>query len=89
MQLFKLLLELQAESSQFANSPEDQQMWYNRGYANGMIKALDELGYQGQMPPDIVRDQLGSGERVSLWGKAYVHGEETGYREVFEISQTL
>lgn len=84
-QLRDLVVKLQAETSHYSNSPEDQQSWYNRGYANGMILAMEQLGHQSDLQGVVEQDQVSAGERAMLWGKAYVHGEETGYREVYEI----
>ena len=32
----------------FLGEPGDQQLWYNRGYANGMVLALLRLGQAGR-----------------------------------------
>jgi hypothetical protein len=84
-QLNELVARLYAETDGFADNPGDAQLWYNRGYANGMVRALIELG-QGETvtvapdPEDIV-----AGQEMLAWGKAYLHGMETGYRETFEV----
>lgn len=84
-QLLDLAIKLQSETPDFSTSPEDQQGWYNRGYASGIILALGKLGHQADLQGVVEQDQISAGERAMMWGKAYVHGEETGYREVYEI----
>lgn len=86
-QLLDLLVRLYDETAGFADDPGDTQLWYNRGYANGMVKALGELGQGDEVvrrispdPADVI-----SGHEVMAWGKAYRHGEETGYRETFDV----
>ena len=85
-QLIDLVSRLYDETSGFLNTPEDQQLWYNRGYANGIVKVLDESGYDCRLrervdpdPEEIIDDQ-----RMMPWGKAYVHGLEMGERECRE-----
>lgn len=86
-QLLDLVARLYDESAGFADNPGDAQLWYNRGYANGMVKALAELGQQaavaGRIQPDA--DDVNVGHEVMAWGKAYQHGFETGYRETHEV----
>lgn len=86
-QLVDLVDRLRDETSGFLDTPGDQQLWYNRGYANGMVLALLALGQAGrlgQRRPD--EDSLLQSHRVMVWGKAYRHGEKTGHDETHEIS---
>lgn len=86
-QLLGLVDRLRGESRGFLDAPGDQQLWYNRGYANGIVLALQRLGQAqrlgGRAPDDP--GQLG-GHLAMPWGKAYRHGEEKGSRETFEIT---
>lgn len=87
VQLLALVDRLRVESADFVGQPGDAQLWYTRGYANGMLKALVELGdteLGGRVPDDEV--QLAA-HQVMAWGKAYRHGEQIGHRETFEITQ--
>ena len=86
-QLIDLVSRLYEETTGFLNTPEDQQLWYNRGYANGIVAVLDSLDYDCRLresvdpdPLEIIEDQ-----RMMPWGKAYAHGLETGERECREI----
>ena len=86
-QLLDLIARLYDETDGFADNPGDAQLWYNRGYANGMVKALSELGQGEQVTERITPDAADviAGQEVMAWGKAYQHGLETGHRETFEI----
>ena len=86
-QLLDLVVRLYDETAGFADNPGDAQLWYNRGYANGMVKALGELGQGAQVAARVTADAADviAGHEVMAWGKAYQHGLETGYRETFEI----
>ena len=42
--LLDLIDRLRRETEGFLGAPGDQQLWYNRGYANGMVLALLRLG---------------------------------------------
>ncbi len=86
-QLVDLIARLYDETTGFADNPGDAQLWYNRGYANGMVKALAEMGQADLVAARVARDPAGvnAGHEVMAWGKAYQHGEDTGYRETFEV----
>jgi hypothetical protein len=86
-QLVDLIDRLRSESQGFLDAPGDQQLWYNRGYANGMLLALRRLGQAkslGDRAPDDP-EQLG-GHLAMPWGRAYRHGEDKGSQETFEIT---
>lgn len=86
-QLLRLLTELTEESEGYLEREDDSQLWYNRGYANGMAAALTALGH-GEVvartvapdPYDRARDQ-----QHLPWGKAYEHGREMGQRETYDV----
>lgn len=86
-QLCDLIAQLRADSADFLEQHEDGQLWYNRGYANGMVLGLIELLGEaapcGQQPDDA---ELLQGHEVMAWGKAYRHGESMGRKETFEIA---
>ena len=86
-QLLDLITRLYEETAGFADNPGDAQLWYNRGYANGMVKALSELGQGALVAERVTPDAADviAGHEVMAWGKAYQHGLETGHRETFEI----
>ncbi|MBU0499862.1 MAG: hypothetical protein KJ558_07705 [Gammaproteobacteria bacterium] len=84
--LIELIHRLYGESAGFLDAPDDPQPWYNRGYANGMVRVLDEAGYNCRLreqvdpdPEDIIENQ-----QPTPWGRAYVHGFEMGERECRE-----
>lgn len=85
--LLRLTERLQNETATFADRPEQEQLWYNRGYANGMLTALRDLGYGERITGRVSRDPedvLNGCEALSC-GRAYRHGEEMGYRETREV----
>ena len=86
-QLLELIVSLYSESEGFLEDPGDQQLWYNRGYANGIIKALREMGYAGRLAPELKADadDVISGQEALPWGRAYCHGLEVGSRETYEV----
>lgn len=85
--LLCLVERLYAESEDYAEHPEQEQLWYNRGYANGMLQALRELGYADAIAGRIAADAVDPvADCAALgWGRAYRHGEETGGRETREV----
>ena len=85
--LADIVVRLYGETPDFVDHPEDAQAWYNRGYANGVIAALDRHGcvavLEGRVnpdPPDVAEPY-----RVFDWGKAYVHGVEKGFSEAQDV----
>ena len=91
-QLGGLLRQLYAESDGFLERQDDAQLWYNRGYANGMAEALRDLGHGPAVPQDLaldidapdIRDALAAASLMP-WGRAYAHGVEMGRKETFEV----
>jgi hypothetical protein len=86
-QLLRLLAELTTESEGYLDREDDSQLWYNRGYANGMAAALTALGHGEAVartvepdPYDLARDR-----KHLPWGKAYEHGRGMGERETYEV----
>ena len=85
--LLQLVERLQSENAEFIDRPEQEQLWYNRGYANGMLTALHELGYGGRLTGRAQADRADilEGCEALAWGRAYHHGEEMGNREMREV----
>jgi len=86
-QLVNLVEKLRAESENFLEEHQDSQQWYNRGYANGMVRGLAKLMDQ-QQPVGLKLDNEADlqGHEVMAWGKAYRHGEAMGEKETYEIA---
>lgn len=86
-QLIDLLQRLYAESVGFLDAPDDAQLWYNRGYANGMVRVLDEAGYRCRLREQVDPDpeDIIDGQERMPWGRAYTHGLEMGERECREV----
>ena len=85
--LLDLIGRLYAETEGFLENAADQQLWYNRGYANGMLEALRELGYAERLAEKLAADPVDviSGQDGLPWGRAYRHGIEIGFRETHEV----
>ncbi|MGA7978733.1 MAG: hypothetical protein WCA32_00730 [Chromatiaceae bacterium] len=86
-QLLELICDLYEESQEFLEQTGDAQLWYNRGYANGMIDALSELGYKEHVVAVVDPDEgeVAAGHELLPWGKAYRHGWEKGRQETHEV----
>lgn len=86
-QLIDLANRLKTEAPDFLEHPEEQQEWYNRGYANGIVRALNELGYEEYIDGRASEDaeDLLSEHRMLSWGQAYQHGMEMGEKETREV----
>jgi hypothetical protein len=84
-QLIDLVDRLRDETDGFLDNPGDQQLWYNRGYANGMILALQRLGQSARLGDRRPDDPQALGGQLALaWGKAYQHGQSVGSKETHE-----
>lgn len=86
-QLIQVVQDLHDETRDFLNQAEEQQLWYNRGYANGVVHAIDVLGYGAYLDDRLTRDpdDLIQGHELMPWGKAYQHGFEMGEKETREV----
>ena len=84
--LTELVEQLYEESENYSDNPSDVQLWYNRGYANGIAVCLNAQGYADKINHlNLDADDLYNGERVMEWHKAYHHGFEMGLRESEEV----
>ena len=88
-QLLELICDLYDDTEGFLERTDDPQLWYNRGYANGVIHALGCLGYAkhvaGALDPDP--EDLTVHQELLPWGKAYRHGWEMGQKEAHEVME--
>ena len=84
--LLPLVQELYTETDGLTESEGDLQLWYDRGYANGMLKALRALGYAEHLAGLVAADpeDYQVGQEFLPWGKAYWHGFEMGQKECRE-----
>lgn len=85
--LLPVMVDLYAETADLAQGDGDLQLWYNRGYADGMAQAMRLAGLSSELdrnglPAPLSIDQ---GERFLPWGKAYSHGFEMGEGETREV----
>lgn len=85
--LLTLIGDLYEDTEEFLERSDDAQLWYDRGYANGMIEALRALGHGAEIErlvepddPAVIAEQ-----RLLPWGKAYTHGYEKGWRETHDV----
>tara|TARA_Y100001935_G_scaffold244528_1_gene237056 strand:+ start:1277 stop:1576 length:300 start_codon:yes stop_codon:yes gene_type:complete len=86
-QLISLVNELREESKNFLEEQQDAQQWYNRGYANGILLGLSEILGESIFNEMRLDDKSEfAGQEVMAWGKAYLHGEEMGKKETYEIT---
>ena len=86
-QLIDLMLRLTEETEGYLDRQDDPQLWYNRGYANGMADALRELGHDARVDSALAADQYDAARDQDHlpWGKAYEHGRDMGRKETFEV----
>jgi len=89
-QILTLLCDLYEDTDGFLECTDDAQLWYNRGYANGMIEALGELGLCRQVESLVAPDSVDvAADHVLLpWGRAYAHGRDMGRRETNEVMES-
>ena len=85
--LLRLLAELTEESEGYLEREDDFQLWYNRGYANGMAAALTALGHGEAVARAVQPDpyERARDQQHLPWGKAYEHGRDMGERETREV----
>ena len=87
VQLLDLIDRLREQTAGFLENPADQQLWYDRGYANGMVLALQRMGQQARLDERRPDDRSAFSAQLPLaWGKAYLHGEQRGSDETHEIT---
>ena len=87
-QLVGLVERLYAETEEYIDNPSDAQLWYNRGYANGVVAYFRNNGFSEKLSHltlDAV--DLHKCEQIMEWHKAYHHGFEMGERESGEVHQ--
>ena len=89
IRLAELADELMRDSSQFLDQTDDLQLWYNRGYANGILNAFEQAGIKvaGLATPDP--DEQWSAHRFLAWGQAFIHGRTKGQSETQSILKQL
>ncbi|MFV9615298.1 MAG: hypothetical protein ACNYZG_05030 [Gammaproteobacteria bacterium] len=81
-----LVERLYQESENYAQNPSDAQLWYNRGYANGIAAFLNAQNSADKIKHlNLDAEGLYKGEQVMEWHKAYHHGFEMGFRESGEV----
>ena len=85
--LLGIVEQLYLETAGFLDNGDNQQHWYNRGYANGIIRQLTEYGYRAYVEQNTVPDaeDVISGHEFWAWGKAYQHGMEMGMKETTDV----
>jgi len=85
--LIGIVDSLYLETAGFLDNGDNQQHWYNRGYANGIVLQLGNLGYADWVEDNVVPDpeDIIAGHEFWAWGKAYQHGMETGMKETTDV----
>jgi len=80
-------MELTEGTDGYLDRQDDPQLWYNRGYANGMAAALRDLGHGDRVARAIAPDAYDSARDQGHlpWGKAYEHGRSMGAKETREV----
>jgi len=88
-QLLELICDLYDDTEGFLDRTDDAQLWYNRGYANGVIHALDRLGYAEHVAGvlDSDAENLIAAHETVPWGKAFRHGWDMGREEAFDVME--
>ncbi|MCU7932689.1 MAG: hypothetical protein KZQ90_17965 [Candidatus Thiodiazotropha sp. (ex Codakia rugifera)] len=87
--LLQVVQNLYTETADLTEGESELQLWYNRGYADGMVSAMRALGYAQQIDAvDAPGDSaLVAGQALLPWGKAYRHGFDQGEKETAEVLQ--
>ncbi len=85
--LLQVIQDLYAETASLTENDSELQLWYNRGYADGMVEAMRAAGFGPQLAAaGVATDKsLISGQEFLPWGKAYRHGFEMGEKETGEV----
>ncbi|MEW8026490.1 MAG: hypothetical protein AB2792_04440 [Candidatus Thiodiazotropha sp.] len=87
LRLLQVVRDLYAETASLAENDSELQLWYNRGYADGMVEAMRSLGYATRLEAAgvVVDKSVIAGEEFLPWRKAYRHGYEMGEKETGEV----
>jgi len=84
--LANLVERLYEESEGYTDNQSDGQLWYNRGYANGIVAFLRAEGHVDKISHlTLDATDLFHGEQIMEWHKAYHHGFEMGLKESEEV----
>lgn len=84
--LAEVIERLYRETDGYAENPSEAQLWYNRGYANGMVACFRARGHETELPAlQYDAADVHDRERVMEWHKAYHHGFEMGQKETAEV----
>jgi len=87
--LVGLVEKLYAETEGYADNPSDAQLWYNRGYANGVVAYFQKNGLAEKLAHlSLDENNIYKNDHVMEWFKAYHHGFEMGERESGEVCLT-
>jgi hypothetical protein len=84
--LLPVMADLYDETAELSQGDGDLQLWYNRGYADGMVKAMRQLGYSAELDGVTSPAPMEADDTATFlpWGKAYRHGFEKGEQETCE-----
>ena len=84
--LVGLVEQLYGETEGYIDDPADAQLWYNRGYANGVVAYLRSRDALISFPGlSLDEAEIYKDDHVMEWFKAYHHGFEMGERESAEV----
>jgi hypothetical protein len=85
--LLQVVQDLYRETASLTENDSEPQLWYNRGYADGMVEAMLSSGYASRLEAAgvVVDNSLISSQEFLPWGKAYRHGFEMGEKETGEV----
>jgi hypothetical protein len=85
--LLPVVADLYKETAKLSQGDGDLQLWYNRGYADGMVKAMHQLGYSAELDGTTSPAPMEVDDTAAFlpWGKAYRHGIEMGEQETREV----
>lgn len=87
--LAELIERLYNETEGYTGNPADAQIWYNRGYANGLVAYFRAHGLDEHLPSlDFDAADAHDKDHVMEWFKAYHHGYEMGQREAGEVFES-
>jgi len=86
-QLIELVGRLYSETAAYIEQQDDSQLWYNRGYANGVAKAVQDAGFDKMLQAHVTLEinEMLEEQRFMPWGKAYFHGFEMGEKESKDV----